>query len=236
MSDKKDHRKNAVHLKAYDKKYFEERGFSFDRDYLRFKPLAEAISRFGARRVCDIGASYGALVKALLDMGVDAYGVDVSEYAISLSPVKERLRLADIALQTLPFKDETFDFVTAVNVLEHLPSLNHGLHEIYRITKQRGLFYVSVPSEKASNAWSDPYHFNILTKNQWLDSLIRSGFWETSLTKKTLFWYHFLMSKIREKSRYTINARQACKEKNILTRFLVWQRSSYRFLICKSQP
>ena len=57
-----------------------------DRDFWcpQFQKIAEKInSIYQPRTFLDVGCAYGYLVEALRDLGVDAYGVDVSEYAIS---------------------------------------------------------------------------------------------------------------------------------------------------------
>lgn len=221
-------------LKSYGREYFEERGFSFEKDYARFWPLAVAIFQFGARRVLDIGAAYGALVKALLDVGVDAYGVDVSEYAVSSSPVKNRLILVDVATQNLPYSREMFDFVTAINVLEHLPNLDHSLREINRVLRYGGFLYISVPSEKTVDTWLDPYHVNILRREEWGDLLVKYGFRKASASERTRFWYYFFRTKLNEKV-VIPTQRSNTNKRNIFQMFLIWQRSAYRFLMVKTE-
>src|SRR5437870_13556529 len=43
----------------------------------------EIINRFNPRKVLDVGCAKGFLVECLRDRGVEAYGFDISEYAIS---------------------------------------------------------------------------------------------------------------------------------------------------------
>ena len=70
--------------------------------------------------VLDVGCAMGYLVEALRDLGVEAYGVDVSEYAIS--KVREDLKpfcKAASALEELPEGfPRHFDLVTAIEVAE----------------------------------------------------------------------------------------------------------------------
>jgi len=50
--------------------------------------------------------------------------------------------------EKLPCKDDIFDRVIAIHVLEHLPGLPSAVDEIYRvINKQRGVFHVVIPCE-----------------------------------------------------------------------------------------
>ena len=41
------------------------------------------VEKFNPKTFLDIGCAYGELVKALHDLGVDAYGIDGSEYAVA---------------------------------------------------------------------------------------------------------------------------------------------------------
>jgi hypothetical protein len=71
----------------------------------------------------DIGCAKGYLVEALHDLGVDSYGWDVSEWAVSDAPRSVRDRVAVVDLEEGIPADrfhETFSLVTAFEVLEHL--------------------------------------------------------------------------------------------------------------------
>lgn len=89
-------------------------------------------------KVLDVGCGTGNLVKYLRRLGVDAYGIDVSEKAIELadSEVKPFLRVGDIT--KLPFEDESFDVVTTFDVLEHInvKKLQKAVKECNRVAKK----------------------------------------------------------------------------------------------------
>jgi len=57
----------------------------------------------------------------------------------------------DIAKETYPFPDESFDFVLCNAVLEHVADPEHVMREIVRVLKKGGRAYVSVP-------FLQPYH------------------------------------------------------------------------------
>src|SRR5438045_3424894 len=82
------------------------------------------IEDFAPTTVLDVGCAMGFLVEALRDRGIAAYGVDVSEYAISR--VREDIRpfcsVAALPDQLPAGLPNRFDVVTCIEVFEHLPA------------------------------------------------------------------------------------------------------------------
>ncbi|OOY52284.1 hypothetical protein BOV94_02870 [Solemya velum gill symbiont] len=80
---------------------------------------------------------------------------------------------ADLAIEAIPFESDSFDFVTAFDLIEHIPRIIYAperrfcfvelMNEIYRVLKPGGLFYSFTPAYPASAAWRDPTHVNIIT-------------------------------------------------------------------------
>jgi len=71
--------------------------------------------------VCDFGASKGYIIRALRLLDINAYGCDISEYAINNCDVtvKDYLKLSTTN-NIIPF-DTVFDFIIAKDVFEHIP-------------------------------------------------------------------------------------------------------------------
>lgn len=128
---------------------------------------------FNVMTALDIGCAYGADVKAFIDMGIEAYGVDVSDYAINTSLVKDNLRIVDIAEEVLPFPDESFDLVSARNVLEHIhrKNLPHVLSEISRVLRIGGLLYMIAESPTSPSARADLTHVTLMYRWEWAHML-----------------------------------------------------------------
>lgn len=70
-----------------------------------------------------------------------------------------KMKTADhiVDLQSLPFSDNTYDFVFASHVLEHIPDDRKAISEIRRILRPNGMAMLPVPiySEKTVE-WSEP--------------------------------------------------------------------------------
>ena len=137
---------------------FREHGYGGYRYDGRWKPVGrDIVAHFGLKRgdrVLDIGCAKGFLVKDLLSIGIDAYGVDVSEYALSnCEPeVVGRLHLGNA--ERLPFRDRSFSAALAINSLHNLPrsQCRTALAEMERIAPGMGFVQVDsyrTPEEKA---------------------------------------------------------------------------------------
>ena len=85
-------------------------------------------------------------------------------------------KTADLAFEEIPFQDEMFDSVSAVNFLEHIPrqvayghlqtrnSFIELMNEIHRVLKPGGRFFAVSPVYPHSDAFTDPTHVNFITR------------------------------------------------------------------------
>lgn len=131
----------------YNKDYFENGIATKKSDYTNYswirlgqyfnKTAKHITDKFNPKTALDVGCAKGFLVKALVDLGIDAYGIDPSEYAVAEAPpdVKDKLTLG--VAQSLPYPDNKFDVVTCFDVLEHIPETDvpKVLSEMLRVTK-----------------------------------------------------------------------------------------------------
>src|SRR5205814_4046776 len=89
----------------------------------------------------------GFVVEALRELGIDAEGVDVSQFAVDHPALGARghVQFGDL-LARLPFGRDRFDLVTVLETLEHLPpdAIPRALRELRRVT--RGYVVATIPS------------------------------------------------------------------------------------------
>jgi ubiquinone/menaquinone biosynthesis C-methylase UbiE len=149
--------------KQYGEMYFDgprEYGYGGYRYDGRWIPVAQDfVNHFGLKpgdRVLDIGCAKGFLVKDLLSVcpGLEAFGLDISEYALmKCEPeVVGRLHLGDAT--KLPFPDNSFAAVISLNTVHNLErgELITALKEIERVAPGRGFVQVDsyrTPEQKA---------------------------------------------------------------------------------------
>ncbi|MCD6318890.1 class I SAM-dependent methyltransferase [Candidatus Aerophobetes bacterium] len=142
--------------------------------YPFFKDLAIGLnSIFRPQRVLDVGCGKGFLVEALREISVNAYGIDISKYALTSSGLTY---LVLGSAENLPFRDDSFDLVTALEVVEHLENPEKFFIEAKRILKPKGVLFITTPSHRNKIAKQDPTHINIKSRAEWCKILQNLGF------------------------------------------------------------
>lgn len=149
----------AVKTKLYETKYYP---IGEHLNYMSFPPALERktfigkhLSRFREDSYfCDLGFGPGVLTALILqqDASWRAAGVDISKdclyHAQRLLEKKEvsgRSELSVADVRSLPYPDDTFDVVVAVEVLEHIPDPEAGLTEAMRVLKPGGYAITALP-------------------------------------------------------------------------------------------
>lgn len=156
-------------------------------------------------KVLDIGCGYGYYTDYFRTVGGNAIGCDGSEKMLSIAREHYPLcvfEYADIE-QPLVYSDKEYDIVFCNQVLMDIENIDNIVQEIYRITKNNGIFYMSIvhPAfydcewEKDKTGfrkrkimdrylseynfyneyWGKTKHFH-RTISEYLNTIIRSGF------------------------------------------------------------
>ena len=163
-------------LSFYDRDYFDRGCQSGKSNYEDYsweriggeveKTAKHIIKHFVPTKTLDVGCAKGFIVKALYDRGVDAYGIDASEYAVSTVPeeVNDRVKLG--LASDLTYKNNEFDLVTIFDVLEHIPEelAAQTCAELLRVSSNWVLVYVVTKYEPDD---IDPTHINIKPREWW---------------------------------------------------------------------
>ena len=111
--------------------------------YLKYTDAVRP-SKPGAR-VLDVGCGVGQVVARLTSAGFEAHGVDVSAPNIAKAQkFSERCQLYDG--RHLPYPDNHFASVGALNVLEHVEAPEDFIGELARVTEPAGRIVISSPN------------------------------------------------------------------------------------------
>ena len=109
-----------------------------------------------AATTLDVGCSAGYVLAAAQSLGLKPTGLAFSAYAAELA--RERgFPSAAASLTELPFRDASFDIVTAKHTLEHVHTPRKGMSEIARVLKPGGVAMIVVPD-------ADYWHLNASPK------------------------------------------------------------------------
>lgn len=127
-------------------------------------------------RILDVGCGTGANLEMLRNFG-EAEGVDVSDDALEFCR-KKGLKVHKGLAEELPFADESFDVVTALDVVEHLDDDVAGLKEMFRVLKTGGKTLIFVPAFMWLWGVQDDIsnHRIRYTKKQIVERLEKAGF------------------------------------------------------------
>lgn len=126
--------------------------------------------------ILDVGCGTGANLEMLAQFG-DSEGVDVSDDALAFCRAKG-LKVHKGLAEELPFGDESFDVVTALDVVEHLDDDIAGLREMNRVLKKDGRTLIFVPAFMWLWGVQDDIsnHRIRYTKKQIVERLAKAGF------------------------------------------------------------
>jgi SAM-dependent methyltransferase len=135
-----------------------------------FGKVADGIVRdLHPASVLDAGCAMGFLVEALHRRGVEAWGIDISEYAISHvhASVRDRCSVASLT-DPLPRR---YDLIACIEVLEHLPAeeVDGVIANLCQGTDR--LLLSTTPRD-----YGEPTHLNVQPPESWSAALAREGF------------------------------------------------------------
>jgi SAM-dependent methyltransferase len=147
------------------------RPYSRDEGWLTFfGGIADKIVRdIAPRRVLDAGCAWGLLVEALRLRGVEAFGLDLSSYAIDqvASDVRPFCKVGSIA-EPLP---DRYDLIVCIEVVEHMPSEEADAAIANFCAHTDDVLFSSSPLDLR-----EATHVNVQPPEAWAERFARHGF------------------------------------------------------------
>lgn len=212
-----DEKNKPVSSSLYDEDYYKEkcRGFEqFDKGEIH-PAIKYALDLIQEKPgvVLDLGCGRGDLVYAAAMAGHQVYGIDYSEAAIGIakkrleicSPeIQKRVTLAAMDAKNLQFPDNTFDYIFALDIVEHLHQweLVIAYQNLFRVLKHDGKLIVHTSPNKTAmipaytamklfgmNWGSQEYHVNEQTYQSLKKDLEQQHFsFKIWILKDRHFW------------------------------------------------
>jgi ubiquinone/menaquinone biosynthesis C-methylase UbiE len=91
------------------------------------------------------GCGRGEFLEEFNKLGLDCYGIDLSEYSGSMCPDVEVKKKVDLENHIWPFPDNNFDIIYNKSLMEHLRNPDKFLLEARRVLKPGGKIICLIP-------------------------------------------------------------------------------------------
>lgn len=127
--------------------------FELENDYWWFvarRNLVEEIVKLQASsckdpKIFDVGCGTGANLAVFSEYG-KSFGIDMASSAIKFCRSRGLNNLIISKVESLAYLSESFDIITALDVLEHIDDDVTAMKELYRVCKTGGTLLVTVPA------------------------------------------------------------------------------------------
>lgn len=108
------------------------------------------------RRIMDIGTRDGYTVTQLTDLGArEVAGIEVVHETAEFANKNTGGRVRHADMRSIPESDASWDLVTCIHALEHVPDPDTAIREMLRIVKPGGWLFIVVPLEESpSKRWA----------------------------------------------------------------------------------
>ncbi len=146
------------------------------RFYPAFNKMTEFIKRrIAPKRVLDLGCAKGYLVDTLRKNGIEAYGVDISKYAIEQGPeqVRSYLMTCDLNFENLAYPDNYFDCIICMGTLEYIANQQNALEQISRTLTKDGILLMTTLDYIPEG---DELRKYAKSKDSWIETFKELGF------------------------------------------------------------
>lgn len=147
--------------------------------------VCEALSKSDHRLILDIGTGRNPFVQYLAKQGIDVTCLDGDRKGFTALAALTKSENSCVFTQgdtrTLPFRDNSFDGVTAVCVLEHIPEDGDiaAMREVARVTRKGGTAIVTIEADQdTAERWEEkPFSVGMEygeSERGWMEGFYRS--------------------------------------------------------------
>lgn len=140
--------KDRLLARKFEKEYFDGNrnqgygGYNYNPKY--WQPVVKRLQKFynlnSKSKILDVGCGKGFLLHDLKELipGITVQGIEISKYAVENAMEDVKPFIFQGNAKELPFSDNTFDLVLAINTIHNLPLEDcfKALKEIQRVSKK----------------------------------------------------------------------------------------------------
>ena len=157
-------------MKEFEEEYFENRNPSLEvKHQFEVAQWIRYFSLFPGDRVFVHGCGYGQRLHCFLELGMNAWGMDVSEYANIKAYGKAKGKIGNFIPCNILMKN-CYDLVVSVDVLEHIPE-DRLVDTIIKLTNLSIKAVYGITYVDNHNFPKDSTHVTGKTKQEWKEFL-----------------------------------------------------------------
>ncbi|GAB6183708.1 methyltransferase domain-containing protein [Thermodesulfovibrio hydrogeniphilus] len=190
----------------YYKEVIRATGFSESMKQFRFKQFQDFIEKYSlkGKKIIEIGCGKGEYLSLMVQLGVDAYGLEASEESVSACK-KQGLKVIRgfIESENYQIENAPFDAFFMMSFLEHIPYPNKVLRGIFNNLKEDAVGIVEVPNFNMilrKNLFSEfiSDHLMYFTKDTLIISLNLNGF---EVIEFSEIWHDYIISAVVQRKK-----------------------------------
>ena len=144
-----------------------------------------------ASKILDIGCGGDRTIHKLSVMAprADIYGIDYSKQSIAISARvnskdirKGKVTLKEASVSHIPFEDDSFELITAIESYFFWPDLYGDMHEVLRVLRKDGTFlvisgeYKNDRYDQRNRGFAEKLHMHYHSNEELRDVLAKAGF------------------------------------------------------------
>lgn len=152
----------------------------------------------GGKKLLDVGCYTGIFLNCARAVGYDVFGIDASPKAVEVAHKKGLLNVQQGLLEESDhfLADNSFDVITLLDVIEHIPNPQRVLRILYKKLKPLGIIFLSTPNFSSFLArlqkekWYAviPHHIYYFSYKNLEHILIEAGFKVLNRSTQTRFF------------------------------------------------
>ena len=148
----------------------------------RRRVLQAALERLAVRgrSILDVGCGAGTNLDLLHEQFPESalHGMDIEIEPLRYCREDRATPVFQADLARLPFRDEAFDLVCALDALEHVQNDEGAMADLYRVCAPGGTLFATVPAFPLlwGNVDRVGHHFRRYRRRELVDKLTRAGF------------------------------------------------------------
>ena len=163
--------------RRYDERFFRSR---YVNPQIHVEWCMQHVQLDDDAKVLDIGAGVGGAVRAFLDRGYDAEGMEIDPNLCAQARTKFGVGLMESDIMTVDLPAESFDLVYSAHVHEHFDDWRPVNERIYQWLKPGGYLLIVVPTfwftGMNGQGFINVFHNSMFTKTSLHNMFVNNGF------------------------------------------------------------